>query len=155
MNYGGMVNSKEIKIALVPSSHSSGFSDETGMQYMGTPAGYVISFPDGNIFYHCGDTGVTAEMNIIRDLYCPTIGLLAIGGHYTMGPKQAAYAAKMMNLRTVIPIHWRTFVPPLNGTPEKLMNHLDESTIEVKALEPGESIEFPSLADSDAKSFYS
>jgi L-ascorbate metabolism protein UlaG (beta-lactamase superfamily) len=94
-------------------------------------------------------------MNITRDLYSPNIGLLAIGGHYTMGPKQAAYAAKMMNLRCIIPIHWGTFVPPLNGTPDKLKSHLDENAIEVKALEPGESTEFPTIDDPNAQSFYS
>jgi L-ascorbate metabolism protein UlaG (beta-lactamase superfamily) len=155
MNYGGIVQHNDIKIAMVPSSHSAGYSDNAGMHYLGTPGGYVIAFPDGNIFYHCGDTGVTAEMNITKDLYGPTIGLLAIGGHYTMGPKQAAYAAKMMNLRTVIPIHWGTFVPPLNGTPEKLKSHLDETSIEVQALEPGGSIEFPTIEDSSGQSFYS
>lgn len=155
MNFGGIVKHNEIKIAMVPSSHSAGFSQGDQMHYMGTAAGYVISFPDGNIFYHCGDTGVTAEMNITKELYCPTIGLLAIGGHYTMGPKQAAYAAKMMNLRTVIPIHWGTFVPPLNGTPDKLKKHLDETSIEVKAMEPGDSIEFPTIDSNGSKSFYS
>ncbi|MHA2098523.1 MAG: metal-dependent hydrolase [Candidatus Kariarchaeaceae archaeon] len=154
MNYGGIVKHGEIKIAMVPSSHSSGLSDDEGMQYMGTPAGYVIAFPDGNIFYHCGDTGVTAEMGITKDLYAPTIGLLAIGGHYTMGPKQAAYAAKMMNLRAVIPIHWGTF-PLLAGNPDKLKTHLDETSIEVKALEPGGSVEFPTIEDSTAQSYYS
>lgn len=156
MNFGGIVKYNDIKIAMVPSSHSAGFADGDNMTYMGTAGGYVIAFPDGNIFYHCGDTGVSAEMNIIRDLYCPTIGLLAIGGHYTMGPKQAAYAAsEILHLNNVIPIHYGTF-DLLAGTPEKLEKHLDGKGVIVNALKPGESIEYGPHDESERyQSFYS
>ena len=142
MNFGGTYDFNGIKVTMVPSSHSGGYHDGTTMHYLGSPGGYVVSFPDGNSFYHCGDTGVTKEMKITKDLFSPRIGLLAIGGHYTMDPRGAAYAAKMMGLSSVIPIHWGTFVPPLNGTPEELRKELEGSGIEVKELSPGGSLEF-------------
>jgi L-ascorbate metabolism protein UlaG (beta-lactamase superfamily) len=142
MNFGGTYEYNNIKITLVPSSHSSGFSDDEGVHYLGSPGGYVVSFPDGNSFYHCGDSGVTNEMEITKDLFGPKFGLLAIGGHYTMDPAGAAYAAKMLNLKVVLPIHWGTFVPPLNGTPEELKSKLTDSGIEVKSWKPGDTLEF-------------
>lgn len=142
MNFGGTFDFHGIKVTMVPSSHSGGYADEDGVHYLGTPGGYVVSFPDGNSFYHCGDTGVTKEMAITRDLFAPTIGLLAIGGHYTMDPKGAAYAAKLMKLKAVAPIHWGTFVPPLVGTPDELVSELNETDIQVHKWEPGASLEF-------------
>ena len=75
-----------------------------------------------------------------------------------MGPKGAAYAAKIMNLRTVIPIHWGTF-PALAGTPDKLrtaLNDLAGTTAEVKELKPGEIVVFESADDiaERSQSFY-
>ena len=142
MNFGGTYDFEGVKITMVPSSHSSGYNDNGTMIYMGSPGGYVVKLPDGNSFYHCGDTGVTMEMKITAELFEPMYGLLAIGGHYTMDPKGAAYAAKMMNLKAVIPIHWGTFVPPLNGTPDELIYHLEDSEVNVLKLEPGEYLDF-------------
>lgn len=146
MNFGGTYEHKGIKITMVPSSHSSGYSTNNEMLYLGSAGGYVIEFPDGNIFYHCGDTGVTAEMKITRNLFKPKIGLLAIGGHFTMDPKGAAYAAKKMELNRVLPIHWGTFIPPLVGTPEDLQMELKDTKIMVDAWKPGDCIEIPSPA---------
>jgi len=112
------------------------------MHYLGNPGGYVLTFPDGTKFYHGGDTGVTPDMDITADLFGPEIGLLAIGGHYTMDPRGAAYAAKKMGLKKVVPIHFGTWNPPLAGTPEELKTELQGSGIEVIALEPGQSTEF-------------
>ncbi len=58
-------------------------------------------------------------MQLIRELYKPQVAMLPIGGHYTMGPKEAALACRLLAPKTVLPIHWGTF-PPLKGTPEEL-----------------------------------
>lgn len=143
MNFGGTVEFKGIKVTMVPSSHSGGYNDDNGnMHYLGNPGGYVLTFPDGHVFYHSGDTGVTNDLKIISELFKPTIAFLCIGGHYTMDPKGAAYAAKMMDLKQIIPIHWGTFVPPLVGTPEELKNNLTNTNINVIGLSPGDSHTF-------------
>lgn len=143
MNFGGTFEHESgIKVTMVPSTHSAGFQDGNGkVHYVGTPGGYVVTFPDGNSFYHCGDTGANKEMKVTADLFSPKVGLLAIGGHYTMDPKGAAYAAKMMGLDSIIPIHYGTF-PPLQGNPDQLKQELEGSGIEVKDIEPGDSVEF-------------
>lgn len=143
MNFGGTwKHDSGIEVTLVPSSHSGGYTDADGVtHYLGDPGGYVIRFPDGNSFYHCGDTGVTREMKVTKKLFKPRVGLLAIGGHYTMDPKGAAYAADMMDLEAVVPIHYGTWNPPLAGTPDELRNEMKEK-IEVKVLEPGQTLIF-------------
>ena len=45
--------------------------------------------------------------------------LLPIGDLYTMSPKEAAYACRLMDAKKVIPMHFGTF-PPLEGTPREL-----------------------------------
>ena len=56
-------------------------------------------------------------MHLIDELYKPSHILLPIGGNYTMGPEEAAYAAHhfFKNANIVIPMHFGTF-PLLPGT---------------------------------------
>ena len=56
------------------------------------------------------------------------------------GPKQAAYATKLLGVKHVLPIHYATF-PVLTGTPEALRAHLGaDSDVIVHALQPGETL---------------
>jgi L-ascorbate metabolism protein UlaG (beta-lactamase superfamily) len=77
-------------------------------------------------------------MRLYGELYHPDVAVLPIGDYFTMGPDQAAYAAKLIGARTVIPEHFGTF-PILRGTPEELRAGLTGSDIEVVALDPGGS----------------
>jgi L-ascorbate metabolism protein UlaG (beta-lactamase superfamily) len=81
-------------------------------------------------------------MRLIGDLYRPDIAILPIGGHYTMGPREAALAIELLGVREVLPIHYGTF-PILAGTPGKLRDELAARSlhdVRVHALEPGQSI---------------
>jgi L-ascorbate metabolism protein UlaG (beta-lactamase superfamily) len=81
-------------------------------------------------------------MALIRDLYRPDVALLPIGGHYTMGPREAALAVELLGVRHVIPIHYGTF-PALAGTPAELRSELDArglASVEIHAPEPGGSV---------------
>jgi L-ascorbate metabolism protein UlaG (beta-lactamase superfamily) len=66
------------------------------------------------------------DMALIDELYKPSHLLLTIGGKYTMGPEEAAYAcAKMFkHARVVIPMHFGTF-PLLPGTFEDFKRCID------------------------------
>ena len=66
--------------------------------------------------------------------------LLPIGDFYTMGPKDALRAAKMIKAGMVIPMHYNTF-PPIRQDAEQYVMALKEAGLEGKALAPGESIE--------------
>ncbi len=138
-NIGGTVETAGVKFTMTQAQHSSSNADENGnIVYLGQPVGYVMEFEDGSVIYHTGDTGVFGDMRIIGELYAPDAAILPIGDHFTMGLKQAAYAAKLIGAKRVIPEHYGTF-PLLKGTPEALREALAGQDIEVVALEPGES----------------
>ena len=86
--------------------------------------------------YHSGDTDLFGDMALIAERFAPDIAVLPIGGHYTMGPRDAARAAKLLGVRKVLPIHYGTF-PVLSGTPEELRRHTD---VEVLSPEPGGTV---------------
>jgi L-ascorbate metabolism protein UlaG (beta-lactamase superfamily) len=77
-------------------------------------------------------------MKLIRELYRPEVAILPIGGHFTMGPKEAALAVSFLGAKTILPIHFGT-VPQLKGTPEELATLVDAS-VQVVRWAPGESI---------------
>jgi L-ascorbate metabolism protein UlaG (beta-lactamase superfamily) len=80
---------------------------------------------------------VFGDMAIIRDLYAPEIAMLPIGDHYTMSPREAAYAVKLLKPKTVIPMHFGTF-PPLVGRPSDLRKLV--SAVEVFEMKPGTTV---------------
>ncbi|MGO9126626.1 MAG: metal-dependent hydrolase [Terriglobales bacterium] len=137
MNKGGTQTVGDIKVTMVHAEHSSGVHDGDQTIYVGEAAGYVIEFSNGVKIYHAGDTCVFGDMAIIRELYAPEICMLPIGDNYTMGPREAAYACKLLKPKTVIPMHFGTF-PVLTGTPAELRKLAPD--VEVRELKPGETI---------------
>jgi L-ascorbate metabolism protein UlaG (beta-lactamase superfamily) len=66
--------------------------------------------------------------------------MLPIGDLYTMGPRDAAYAIRLLGVKHVIPMHYATF-PALTGTPEQLREEIKElAGLSIHALRPGESL---------------
>jgi L-ascorbate metabolism protein UlaG (beta-lactamase superfamily) len=76
-------------------------------------------------------------MKIIHELYAPDIAMIPIGDHFTMGPREAAYACKLLQAKTVIPMHFGTF-PMLTGTPAALQKMLPG--VEVFEMKPGQTV---------------
>ncbi|MGD0522735.1 MAG: metal-dependent hydrolase [Terracidiphilus sp.] len=138
MNLGGTVQLEDVAATMVEARHSAGAQDEAGTHYVGVAAGYVLTITDGPVLYHAGDTAVFGDMNLIRELYRPEVAMLPIGGHFTMGPKEAALAARYLAPDIILPLHYGTF-PPLTGTPQELAALVDAG-IQVVQWTPGESI---------------
>jgi L-ascorbate metabolism protein UlaG (beta-lactamase superfamily) len=79
-------------------------------------------------------------MKLIAELYKPDLACLPIGDIFTMGPREAAHAIRLLGVKHVIPMHYATF-PMLTGTPEALRNETrDIAGLEIHELKPGESI---------------
>lgn len=134
-NAGGTFVIKDVTIRPVEAVHSTGFgSDPKALKYAGSPLGFVLQIEKGPTLYHAGDTDVFASMSVIADRYHPTVAFLPIGGYYTMGPDGAAWAAKLLKVKTVIPMHFGTF-PALAGTPEQLRAQLKTQHVSAKVLE--------------------
>ena len=139
MNKGGSVTLQGVKATMVHAIHSSTIREGDHLIPAGEACGYLLEFENGTRVYHAGDTGIFGDMKLIGEIYHPTIAVLPIGDLFTMGPMEAAAAAKMLGVKYVIPIHHSTF-PALTGTPAELKKRLAVwPTIEVVELKPGET----------------
>ncbi len=138
MNKGGTVQVGSFSATMTHAMHSSSIADDDGRTvYAGEAAGYVIGTGDGRRAYFAGDTTVFGDMKLIGELYEPELAFLPIGDLYTMGPREAAAACRMLGVKKVIPMHWGTF-PPLTGRPEQLAELIrDLPGTTVWPLEPG------------------
>lgn len=137
MNKGGTQSVDDIKVTMVHADHSCGIKDGDEVVYGGEACGYVVEFANGVKIYHAGDTNVFGDMKIIRELYAPEIVMIPIGDHYTMGPREAAYACNLLKPKAVIPMHFGTF-PPLVGRPSDLKKLVPD--VEIREMKPGETI---------------
>ena len=144
MNKGGSVclGKPNLALTMTDAKHSSSFSDEGGAPvYLGEPAGYVVTFSNNLKVYIAGDTSLFGDMALIRELYAPDLAILPIGDLYTMDPRAAAHACRLLGVKAVIPCHYGTF-PALTGTPDQLRSHLGNLglSVEVLTTEPGGTI---------------
>jgi L-ascorbate metabolism protein UlaG (beta-lactamase superfamily) len=137
MNLGGTVQLDDVAATMVEAKHSAGAQDERGTHYVGVAAGFVLTVTDGPVLYHSGDTAVFGDMKLIHDLYAPQVVMISIGGHYTMGPREAALAVRLLAPQVILPLHFGTF-PPLKGKPEDLAALVD-ADVKVVRWVPGET----------------
>ena len=137
MNKGGTQTIGDIKVTMVHADHSCGIQDGDQIVYGGEACGYVVEFSNGVKIYHAGDTNVFGDMAIIPELYAPEIAMLPIGDHFTMSPREAAYACNLLKAKTVIPMHFGTF-PLLTGTPAALQKLVPG--VEVVEMKPGATV---------------
>jgi L-ascorbate metabolism protein UlaG (beta-lactamase superfamily) len=134
-NQGGTLEVDGINITLVHAEHSCGITDDSGVVYGGDACGMVIEFENGFTVYFAGDTDVFGDMALIAELSQFDVAFLPIGGFFTMGPERAAKAAKLLGVKTVVPMHFGTF-PILTGTPGALQK-LVGSNVKVLDIAPG------------------
>jgi L-ascorbate metabolism protein UlaG (beta-lactamase superfamily) len=140
MNKGGTVEAHGVSVSMVHADHSAGdwSSAGEGPLYLGEPVGFVLGLEDGRKVYYSGDTEVFGDMALIGEMHQPDVAIMPIGGHYTMGPRGAARAAKLLGVRKVVPVHYGTF-PVLTGTAAELRAELAAigAAVEVVAPERG------------------
>jgi len=132
-NIGGPLKIQDLEVILTPASHSSS---------RGVPVGFVVRGRDMS-FYHAGDTGLFSEMALIGELYAPDIAMLPIGGHFTMGIREAVKAVELIRPKIVIPMHYNTF-PVIQADPLEFKRLVEEKTgVKVVVLKPGETLRYP------------
>lgn len=93
--------------------------------------GFVIETGEYSI-YHAGDTSLIPEMKDIN----ADIVLLPVGGTYTMDAKQAAEAAKLINPKVAIPMHYGKIVGNIDDA--EYFKELVEKQLPVVILKEGE-----------------
>jgi L-ascorbate metabolism protein UlaG (beta-lactamase superfamily) len=138
MNKGGSQKVGSVTVTMTHAVHSCGITDDDGsIIYGGEAAGYVLTFEDDRVIYFAGDTNVFSDMALIAEMYKPQLAFLPIGDFFTMGPRGAAVACRLLEVPTVIPLHFGTF-PQLTGHPDELQQLVPK--VKVQALTPGEPL---------------
>ena len=109
-----------VTITTVPAVHSNGIAgamiggelgdmlEAAGLSASaGPPTGYVLTFSNGLVVYLSGDTGITAEQDVVvRGHYGANLVVMNIGDTYTTGPNEAAYVVnELIRPAAVIPSH--------------------------------------------------
>ena len=103
--FGGSVNVGGVRIATVTAMHSNGLDPdyiggdlgkamkEAGIAGdVGLATGYVLRFSNGLVVYLSGDTGITADQElVVRNHYNAKLAVMNIGDGFTTGPAEAAY----------------------------------------------------------------
>jgi L-ascorbate metabolism protein UlaG (beta-lactamase superfamily) len=137
-NHGGTVEFPGGNVKFVPAWHTSSYETDDGVVAPGVPAGLVIRF-GGKTIYAAGDTCLFLDMQLIGEEGLD-IAILPIGDRFTMGPKDAARATRLLEASTVIPCHYNTF-PPIKQDPAKFSEMVSQASgATVLILEPGETV---------------
>jgi len=120
LRFGGMAKVGGVGVASVTAAHSNGLSPvflekeladalrANGLTaFVGSEGGYVVQFTNGLVAYLSGDTGVTAEQDlVVRRYYKANLAVINIGGTFTIGPAEAAYViTDLVKPNAVIPSH--------------------------------------------------
>lgn len=125
MNTGGTTDQGDFLVTLVQAFHSSGQFENGVWHQLGHPNGIIVEPKDGPTVYHLGDTTIFGDMGLINELYQPDVGLVPIGGRFTMGPRIAAEACnRFFDFDVVVPVHYGSF-PALEPTAERFLEHMD------------------------------
>lgn len=143
-HFGGTVSLPMGEAKMFPAVHSSCTSEGV---FLGQAASFVLE-ADGACIYHAGDTALFGDMRLIGEEFCLDVALLPIGGHYTMGIKDAVRAVKLLRPLTVVPMHYATF-PPIDVDPLEFKKLVESETrTECAVLKPGESLEIEGRCES-------
>ena len=136
MNLGGATRLPFGRVKMIPALHSSVLPDGS---YGGNPGGFLVETAEGS-FVYSGDSALTRDYELLAGESSLSFAALCIGDHFTMGPDDAARAARMMNCRRVIGVHYDTF-PPIALDREAARLAFQKRDIELLLPAIGESIE--------------
>jgi L-ascorbate metabolism protein UlaG (beta-lactamase superfamily) len=140
MGKGGTQKIGDFEVTMTHAFHSNSIDDQGVRHYGGEPAGYIIRMPGGFTGYHAGDTALFGDMKLIGELYKPDLAMLPIGDRFTMGPREAAYAIRLLGVKHVIPMHYATF-SFLTGTAEAFRKETKKiKGLKIHEMKPGEHL---------------
>jgi L-ascorbate metabolism protein UlaG (beta-lactamase superfamily) len=82
----------------------------------------------GERLYHSGDTDVIPEMDTVTGV---DVALLPVSGVYVMTAQEAAEAARRIQPRVAVPMHWGSHI----GTEHDARTFADKAPVEVQIME--------------------
>ena len=136
MNTGGKWKFDFGTVKCVNAVHSSTLPDGSNG---GNPMGFIIITDEMN-FYYAGDTALTLDMQLIPLFAGIDFAILPIGDNFTMGMEDAVQAAKMVQTKLVIGVHYDTF-GFIKIDHQKAIDLFKNNELELKLPAIGETIE--------------
>jgi L-ascorbate metabolism protein UlaG (beta-lactamase superfamily) len=137
-----------IKVTAVKAEHSSLLvwknpaTDKQEAHPAGEAMGYIVELENGFKIWHMGDTGLFTDMKFISEYYKPDLVLIPIGGNFTMGPDDAAFAIReWIKPKMVLPMHYNSN-PLTPGTLAEFQAAMKGSNIKIISLSEGQVAEF-------------
>ncbi|NGP45041.1 metal-dependent hydrolase [Bacillaceae bacterium SIJ1] len=130
MHIGGKHTFDFGTVKLTQAFHGSAYTDEENQQmiYTGMPSGILV-MAEGKTIYHAGDTALYSDMKMYGEQHDIDLAFLPIGDNFTMGPEDATLAAKWLQAKHVVPVHYNTF-PVIEQDAQAFVNGLDmEGTV--------------------------
>jgi L-ascorbate metabolism protein UlaG (beta-lactamase superfamily) len=135
MNHGGHIKFDFGSVKMVNAVHSSSMPDGS---YGGNPAGYIFTI-NGKHIYYAGDTALHTDMQFIREEFKIDFAFLPIGNNFTMDINDAVKAAKIVNTKKVIGMHYDTF-PYIKINQSEAKEIASGNSIELLLMKIGEKI---------------
>ena len=130
-----------IKVTAVKAEHSSLLVHKNPVTDAGEAMGYIIELENGFKIWHMGDTGLFGDMKFIGEYYKPDLVMIPIGGNFTMGPDDAAYALRTwVKPKMVIPMHYNSN-PMTKGTLAEFQEAMKGSKIKIIPMTEGETVQ--------------
>lgn len=139
MQPGGAYEFDFGRVKFTPAIHGSSLDiDGSGKPLtLGLASGILVTVNNRTV-YHMGDTALYSDMKLIGERNRIDLAFIPIGDNFTMGPEDAAVAARWLRADTVVPIHYNTF-PLIEQDPDHFVNLLNEGV--GIALEVGQTID--------------
>jgi L-ascorbate metabolism protein UlaG (beta-lactamase superfamily) len=105
---GETVEVDELEIQALP-AYNTNKLDSSGKPFHARESGWLgFLLRDGaRRIYHSGDTDVIPEMDRAAGV---DVALLPVSGTYVMSPQEAAEAARRIDPRVAVPMHWGTVI---------------------------------------------
>ncbi len=112
------------RVKFFPAIHGSSLDIDGTPRTLGLASGILFE-ADGQTVYHMGDTALYSDMKLIGEFEDIDLAFIPIGDNFTMGVDDAVHAAKWIQAKKVVPIHYNTF-PLIEQNPEEYIKKLDE-----------------------------
>ncbi len=126
-----------IPMDIVYYGHSCLLVEHQGVRVIIDP--FLSGNPASGIAVSEGDTALFSDMKLIGERYSIDAAALPIGDNYTMGPEDAATAARWIGAPRVIPIHYNTF-PVIRQDPDLFRKRIEALGMTCHPLKSGERV---------------
>jgi L-ascorbate metabolism protein UlaG (beta-lactamase superfamily) len=130
---GDSVEVDELEITAIP-AYNTNKLDSEGRPFHSRDAGWVgyLLRDSARRIYHSGDTDVIPEMDQAAGV---DVALLPVSGTYVMTAIEAAEAARRIEPRVAVPMHWGTVIGTEQDAQDFAREARDKAKVDVRILE--------------------